>query len=298
MEIVGYEAGLADDVVSLYNRAVSGLPHCYPVDADRLDAAIGRVHQAAESGDSEDGAAFVALADGRAVGFVDVGVAQPREWGEGRQGVICFLYYLSGQRAAGQALLDAAERHIAEQDVPLIQAFPQEWRYPFYDLHAAYLSDRLGHIEGLLGMNGYERVRGEVMLDWPDFRPVVPGPPDSSADVDVSLPEGRGRLPGVRVRAEIEGTYVGQCACVSGGEYAPDQDAQEWVEVVDLRVTRDQQGHGWGRHLLLRALHEAREAGYRHAAISCHWHNDRALLFYSNYGFRVVDMTYGWGREL
>ena len=42
----------------------------------------------------------------------------------------------------------------------------------------------------------------------------------------------------------------------------------------------------------------AREHGYRHGAISTAFDNDRAFLFYTNYGFRVVDWTYEFAREL
>ena len=32
-----------------------------------------------------------------------------------------------------------------------------------------------------------------------------------------------------------------------------------------------------------------RRAGFRHAAISTDWRNDRALLFYANHGYRLAD---------
>ena len=298
MEIIPYDEELAGEVARLYNHAVADLPHCYPVDAERVAAVVGREQETAAEHTPRDEVAFLAKVGGEAVGFANAAVGEPEEWGAGLQGVIRFLYYLPGRRAAGLALLEAAERHIEQHRVPSIQAFPQDYRYPFYHLHAAYLSDRLGHVEGLLGMSGYERVRGETIMDWPDFDPAVPPLPDASAEVEVSFPEGKGRLPGVEVSAELGETHVGECVCISCGEHAPDPEAQEWVEVSGLGVTEDLQARGWGRYLLLRALREAREAGYRHAAISTWWTNYRALLFYSNYGFRAVDRTYGWGREV
>ncbi len=298
MDIVPYETDLAAEVSRLYNRAVADLPHCYPSDAERVAAVVARQQPAAPGHVPESPRAFVACEGDETVGFVDAALGRPESWGEGPQGVIRFLYYLPGHRAAGRALLVAAEEHVRRFGVERIQAFPQEYRYPFYHLHAAYLSDRLGHVEGLLGMNGYQRVRGEVILDWPDFEPSVPRVPDADADVGVSLPQGNGRLPGVKVQATLNGSDVGECVCISCGEHAADRPAQEWLEVVGLGVNDSLQARGWGRYLLLRALQEARQAGYRNAAISTWWGNDRALLFYSNYGFRVVDWTYGWGREL
>ena len=47
-----------------------------------------------------------------------------------------------------------------------------------------------------------------------------------------------------------------------------------------------------------RALVEMKKAGYRHAAISAGWDNYRAISFYSNYGYRVVDWAYGLQRGL
>ena len=298
MEIIPYEAELAPEVARLYNRAVSGLPHCHPVATERLARFLAREPEEASNDIPSDEVVFVAMADGQGIGFVDTTVGHPGGWGDGTQGVVRFLCYVPGRRAAGQALLEAAEAHLARKDLDRIQAFPQEHCYPFYHLHAAYLSDRLGHVEGLLGMGGYERVRGEVILDWPGFRPAVPPPPEASARTDVTFPEAGGELPGVEVRAWLDGDDVGECVCRSCGEYAPDAEAQRWVEVVGLGVEDNLRGRGWGRYLLLRALGEARETGYRNAAISTWWGNHRALLFYSNYGFRVADWTYGWGREL
>jgi GNAT superfamily N-acetyltransferase len=147
-------------------------------------------------------------------------------------------------------------------------------------------------------MNGYERIRGETILDWPGFEPVVPPVPEASAEVEVGLPEGKGELPGVEVRARLPSRHMGECVTVSCGEYASAREAQRWTEVYGLGVAEQYQGEGWGRYLLMRALSEARKVGYEHAVISTWLGNHRALLFYSNYGFRVVDWTYGHGREL
>jgi len=63
-------------------------------------------------------------------------------------------------------------------------------------------------------------------------------------------------------------------------------------------VVDELQSRGLGRHLLQRSLKEMHGAGFRHAAISTALGNHRAFLFYTNYGYRVVDWTYGLGREL
>ena len=45
-------------------------------------------------------------------------------------------------------------------------------------------------------------------------------------------------------------------------------------------------------------LTEARQVGYRHAAISTATDNHRALLFYANYGYQAVDWTRQFKRSL
>ena len=91
---------------------------------------------------------------------------------------------------------------------------------------------------------------------------------------------------------------MGVCECVSCGEFSHADGAQDWVFTEWLGVEAEFQGKGLGRYLLQRALQEMHGAGYRHAAISTHWRNYRAFLFYSNYGYRVVDWTYGLRREI
>ena len=76
------------------------------------------------------------------------------------------------------------------------------------------------------------------------------------------------------------------------------EEAEDWFMTTWIGVEREFQGRGLGRHLLRRALIEMRRAGYRHAAISTERRNCRAFLFYANFGYRVVDWTYGYGREL
>ena len=85
---------------------------------------------------------------------------------------------------------------------------------------------------------------------------------------------------------------------VSAGEYTRAEEAQDWLFTTWLGVEEPYQGRGLGRHLLQRALWDARDIGYRHAVISTDWENYRAFLFYSNCGYRAVDWTYTLGREL
>lgn len=69
------------------------------------------------------------------------------------------------------------------------------------------------------------------------------------------------------------------------------------------KVEDEFQGQGLGRYLLQYALQEMKKIGYRHAAISTAWDNHRAFLFraflfYSNCGYRTVDWTYEFVKNL
>ncbi|UCC67907.1 MAG: GNAT family N-acetyltransferase, partial [Armatimonadota bacterium] len=85
---------------------------------------------------------------------------------------------------------------------------------------------------------------------------------------------------------------------LSAAEWHDAAEAHDWIFTDWLGVEEEMQGKGLGRHLLQRALQEARRLGYRHASISTSWDNHRAFLFYSNYGYRVADWTYEFARDL
>lgn len=297
MNIQEYDAAMAEEVAASYNRAVRCVPHCCPAPVAHLAAAI-----APGVGDGEQemhsNAVFVALEAARVRGFVHVALKRPCEGNEVAKGIIRFLWYEPGRRRVGQKLLEAGEDHLRRLGMSQVDAFPQGHIYPFYHLWPAYLSDRIGHVCALLGFNGYRRTAGEVFLDWPNFEPIAPQPADIPADIAIEWKPGRGRRPNVLVRARQGEEQVGQCGCKSCGERTAAEEAQDWVMTTSLWVTDRMQGCGLGRHLLQRALQEARGIGYRHAAISTAWDNFRAFLFYSNCGYRVVDWTYGFCREL
>jgi len=299
MEILPYQPEMSSELASAYNNVIHRVPHCYPIDADEFAAVVDPV---AEGGKSHDHlhseAAFVARKGPVAVGFIHVGLAQAfRETGTD-EGIIRFFWYEPGHRQAGRELLAAAEDRLRQHDTEYVQAFPQEFRYPFYYLGPAYLSDRLGHIVALLAFHGYKRSRGEVFLDWPDFQPPVPTPAQVPAEISVHWREGRGTRPAVTVQASHDNEEIGVCECGSCGKYSRAPEAQDWLMTESLSVIDEMQGRGLGRFLLQRALREMRGVGYRHAAISTALDNHRALLFYSNCGYHVVDWTYSFTRRL
>ncbi|MHC4249141.1 MAG: GNAT family N-acetyltransferase [Planctomycetota bacterium] len=316
MGIQQYEPSMLGDLALLYSRAVGPVPHCHPVSGDEFSKALVGLGGLAGDGKSDGSsdkrmraeAVLVATEDDRAVGFAHVGIGRLREGAsdgedtETEQGIIRFLWHERGGRAAGQALVAAAENALRARGAARVLAFTQMFRYPFYHLGYAYVSNAMDHVQALLAFSGYRRVDGEVFLDWPDFEPPGAGRAEGDAGPGVSFVvetrPGRGRLPGLAVRAMRGDAELGHCVSVSAAEYAGAADEEDWLFTKDLWVTEAEQGRGLGKALLGRSLAEARPLGYRHAAISTDWRNHRALLFYSNFGYAVVDWTYGFGREL
>ena len=287
-----------EGVLDLCNDLLVGrVPHCWPVAASALGGILG------EAEAEHDGVRLLeqaVLVAGRADGFVHVGRQAVHKWQDHEAGVIRFLAYRRGERATGDALLEAAESWMRERGLERSTVMPQVWRYPFYGFSHAYLSDRLDHVQALVRFRGYTRSGGEVFLDWPEMQP-RPGIRPEGLDFALSLEErpGAGRLPGLRLRALQNGESIAGCVLVSGADCSPTADEAHDFAFCDwLGVNEKHQGGGLGRFLLAQALHLARERGYRHGAISTALSNDRAFLFYTNHGFHVVDWTYEFSREL
>jgi GNAT superfamily N-acetyltransferase len=245
-----------------------------------------------------DEVGFVAQEGTEVVGFAHVAIGRPRHDDSVDAGLVRFLWYRPGRRQVGSALAETAESYVRDQGAAQVVAFYQDHRYPFYHLHAAHLSDRLGHVAALLGLRGYEKTAGEVFLDWRNFSVVAPGQDAFDLRYTVEYPQGEGRRPGVVVRAWQGDREAGVCVNECVGDYVPARGAHDWLFTEWLGIEDEFQGRGLGRLLLQRALAAGRELGYRHASISTDWRNYRAFVFYSNFGYHVADWTYAYARAV
>jgi predicted N-acetyltransferase YhbS len=296
MEILPYEPEMADRLTTAYNSAIRGVPHCYPASTAELTAAL------ADPLDLRESQVFVALEDQSVVGFVhaSIGFIEGKEHPE--RGLIRFLWYAPGHRRAGQALLKAAEDHLRAHGMDRAFAFHGRYRYPFYHLGGGGLSIRLGQVAALLGYSGYQRVGGEMILDWPNYEPLEPSPAGVTVEVTAEWRPGEGAHPELRVYAyqvkRAVARAVAYCKCISFDEFTTAAEAQDWLLVTWIGVGWNQREKGLGSHLLRRALLEMHGAGYRHATIGAEMDDYRATLFYNNFGFHVVDWAYGLSRML
>src|SRR5258708_383028 len=122
MEIVSYEPSLAADLTTAYNRGVQAVPHCYPVAEEWIARVLAPTIGAGEPHPLlHSEAAFVAREGGAVVGFVHMAVG-PMAKGEPERGSIRFLWYERGRRAAGQALLQAAESDLRRKGMCQVEA--------------------------------------------------------------------------------------------------------------------------------------------------------------------------------
>jgi len=300
MEIVQYTPDLQASVTQFYNRLTADVPHCYPVNEEEFATAMrgvttGKADKKEGGLDSET--AFVAMVKGAVQAFIHVGIGQVGDNREEEIGVIRFMGYARGARRVGQAVLEKAEDYLKTYDVSKIFAFSQDCVYRFYHFEHAYLSDALDQVQALLGFNGYKRSEGEVFLDWENYT-VTPVPSNLPVTLSVDWQPGRGQFPNCTVRAFQDDKEVGECWSVSGGEFSSHPDAQNWLHTTWLGIEDEFQGQGLGRYLLQYELQEMYKVGYRHAAISTAWDNHRAFLFYSNCGYRTVDWTYEFVKNL
>jgi len=291
IRIVPLDEGLVPQVAQAFSTATSHVPHCYPVSAEEYVAATKLASANYGRNTLRSQRTMVALSSGRVLGFATTALGTHGKKGSEESALIRMLWYERGYRRAGQALLNAAEQHLTGLGHNEISAFDQDFRFPGYYLPPADLTDRWDHVHGLLGINGYERKRGEVFLDWRDFRPPDPGACPVAADIRVERLSGDGARDEISVGAYVSEKIVGTCICMCGGEFARDSQAQDWLFTVWLHVDEGLRAKGLGRYLLLRALNEARTDGYVHATISTDRSNHRALLLYGNIGYQSVDWT-------
>ncbi len=294
MEILQYTPDMLSSLTQFYNHLTIDVPHCYPVKEEEFAQAMQSVVTGKydrSKGELYGEKVFVAITGDTVKAFVHVGISLKAENEEEDVGFIRFLGYERGERHAGQTLLEKAEEYLKSYNVSRIFAFSQNNRYRFFHFEHAYLSVALDQVHALLGYNGYRRSDGEVFLDWENYE-VPPMKAPIPITLNVEWQHGRGQRPNIHLEAHLDDKKVGECDSLSCGEFSNHPDAQDWLHTVWLGIEDDFQGQGLGKYLLQYTLQEMHKVGYKHAAISTNWENYRAFLFYSNYGYRVVDWTY------
>lgn len=298
MKIVGFQREMAGEVARCYSELVAPAPFCLPI-GEEWFRDPGRLAR----GPCRNETLLVAKeSSGEIAGFVHVAVAAPatEDWHvKGEPGLIRFLSYPVGRRAVGNALLEAAEAWLRERGRSEVVALDARYLYPCYHLPFAHLSERIAHVPPLLGMGGYAVAESEVLFAWEDFG--VSDVPKPGLDVELAA-EWRDQVDtfgeGVVVEPRRGSKVLGECKIVRLGSDDWRPELKGWCFCTSLQVEGAVQGMGLGRHLLAVGLRRMREVGLRHALISTDWDNHRAALFYTNFGYRFLDRTSAFRKEL
>ncbi len=284
--IVEFDSKHAEALRQVFETTTADCAHCHSVDsAIFVETLSGKTESAVNE------CVLVSIGPEGPSGFCHALIQNPEDQ-EGTLGAIRFLGYAPGDRGSGLALLRAAVDYCQSSGVARIRAFHQRERYPFYHRNHAYLSDRIGHIQALLSCEGFRKQGGEVHLDWENCEPGEPFEIEQPVDLTWVSEESAGSIPAFKGKAMMDETLVGECHVASCADCHASQGERLFVNW--LGVEEDFQGKGYGRYILQEALREGRRLGYQHAAISTAFNNHRAYAFYTNYGFRVTDWTYGW----
>jgi len=303
MNILPYTSDFDEGLSEFYNGLIADVPHCHPTRpqdwADFLLPLLQPnrtspfrfhrrlIHQQL----------LVAVEAGSVLGLGHSVVKKPRKKGGSVQGTIAFIAHKRGSRIAGQELLDRCEAFLQEHDVRKIRVFPGSQRIPFYHLDAAGLSDQMEHIHALLGLNGYSRDDGVVFWERRSFQPQVPVLLEEYGDITLEWSNSKGE-PNLRLEANKNGEFLGMCDCHSFARYGSLTNEKGWCFVKWLGVEKVIRGKRLGVYILERTLEEMSKVGYEHVAIGTGYDNYRALSFYSNHGFRIVDWTYNFVKNI
>lgn len=294
------------NLVDVYNNQITRVDHCYKVSPEEFEKGFQHQKYSRHGYNEEIHSERLIICKDKddILGFADVAIANIEFDGKKEQkGFIRFLTYKPGCRSAGQLLLDESEKYLKEFDIQEIKAFRllyihDSCGYRFYHLNYGLASDKLGHICALFGMNEYKINGGEIFMDQPNYYVDEPVLIDKSVDIVVEKKAGRGDLPNLDINAYRNGNLVGECESESIGEFVNAKEAQNWIFISGLWIEQNEQKNGWGRYLLQRNLWESQKLGYKHTAISTDWRNYRALLFYTNYGYYLVDTSYEFVKSI
>jgi len=307
MKIEYLDISKVDKLTHVYNDHFANVPHCYPVSTDEFVNGFS-YKKCAYEGYYENISSekiIVGKQNDEIIGFADVAVAEIQNNNKvNSSGFIRFLTYKIGYRAIGQAILEECERYLSNFNIEEIKVFRNRFvndhcGYSFYHLGYSLISDTMGHICALLNMNGYEKTGGEMFLDQPSYKIKESEPPEKKFEIVLKhiIPE-QALLPSVNVAALInKDDLVGQCESRSAGDFCKADAAQDWLFITSLWVQESFRNKGWGKYLLQRNLWEMQKLGYKNTVISTDWRNYRAQLFYTNYGYYLVDTCYEYTKR-
>ena len=296
MEISLWHINDIAQLAESYNQQVASIPFCYPVTGEELRRDVWSWEKEASGYDLYSEKLIVGLRDSRIVGFAHLAGLEEKRKDSPDAGLIRFLSYKPGHRKLGQRILEAAENYFEELGLDRIQAFFPKI-YSFYRFDVPSLSDRMAHIHGLFGANGYKKYSGWYFMNRSliETDSVLKVPRIASGLEElVRTSNGESNLPSLNIKLCRDRRTVAEIQCFSAGMQIHAPAAQECAYIAGLNVSKADQSKGLGAFLLRRSLHELHKCGYENAILNTRFDNYRAQLLYSNTGFQVVDLTYSY----
>lgn len=286
-------------LTDFYNQQIANLPYRFPVTQEEFDWGIR--HSKKEDirhTNLHSEQFFVGEESNEIKGFIHVAIEEAEEDGQKIQnGLIRFFSYQPGYRQLGQALLEQAEDYLRQHQVKAIKAFSPAFNYRFFFIGYG-VPDSWGHVTGLLRINGYEIFYGEIFMAYPNFQLPEPKAPGKYDDMTWEDLETRSTISGLSLRVFLEGRHIGICNTLAMSHFYLAEEVQNTCFVAWLNIEEEHQGKRWGEFLLHTNLQKLKERGFQHTLISTNINNHRALLFYTNMGYQIVDTSYAFLKNL
>ncbi|MBI1930464.1 GNAT family N-acetyltransferase [Candidatus Poribacteria bacterium] len=169
------------------------------------------------------------------------------------------------------------------------------------------MTDLMGHLRGLFGINGYQLAMqaksysSHLFMYAPLDGVIEPLPPLDDVEISVEL-QSAGEMtldfqPGqqeaafLKVLAYRNRLKIGSCVSWSMGIFHRAPEAQNVLYVAEIEVVEEERGKGLGRYLMAKTHSVFKQRGYRFATLHTGMENYRAQLLYTSMGYRVADTT-------
>jgi ribosomal protein S18 acetylase RimI-like enzyme len=143
-------------------------------------------------------------------------------------------------------------------------------------------------------MNGYREEVSDVEFQWCDFVPPPLERPTLGFEMSMQWQEGPAEAPmDIREINVLQAdTLLGQCIMLR------ERANPEWCHCDHLRVEPAYQGQRLGQYLVAVGLREMQQLGCRHALVGTEFDNARAILCYTNLGFRFTHRLATFRKQL
>ncbi|MBC8230886.1 GNAT family N-acetyltransferase [bacterium] len=162
------------------------------------------------------------------------------------------------------------------------------------------------HVQALFGINGYRFATwddgnqvGWFFLHFPHYHVTEPVSTHPGVEVDVQQISGRGELPNLEIRLCRNGQTIAYSWVLASEHYCLNPEARTIFNTESFGVYEpEDRGKGLGRYLMQLKLWEMRKLGYQTATLLSSRPNYRAQLLYTNTGYRVVDASCAFVKDM